>query len=284
MMGVILDNLDQTEEAIEQFERAKRYDPESEAINLKIAVDYIKLNESAKAVDELNRALELNPDNLGARTLLAFLYTSLQQYTLAEIQYEILLKQASQQDPQNLAIHHYLGQFYFQQRKFDKALEQFKFILGLEPENIEAKLFVGLIYEEQGLRKEAISEFKQILEIEPENSDALNSLGYIYAEAGINLDEAEELIEKALEQRPNSGAYIDSLGWMYFKKSQLKKARKELETAASLLEDAVILEHLGDVYFSLGEIEKAKEVWGRALGLKSPDEKIKERIEEKIRN
>lgn len=283
MMGVMLDNINQVEDALKQFQRAKRYNPGSDIINLKIALEYIKLNQPTKAIDELNHVLELNPDNLQARTLLAFLYTSQGQYELAEIQYEIILTQASQDDPENLAVHHYLGQLYFQQKKMDKALEQFKFILGLEPKNIEAKLFVGLIYDEQGLRQQAIDEFRQVLEINPEDPDALNALGYIYAEEGINLREAEELIIKALEQRPNSGAYIDSLGWVYFKQGKLEQAREKLEQAASIVEDAVIFDHTADAYLALGEEEKAREVWRKALKLESADEEIKEKIRAKIK-
>jgi tetratricopeptide (TPR) repeat protein len=282
MMGVFLDNLDQTEEALKEFEQARRFDPDSDSIALRIAIDYIKLGHTTEGIEQLNKILAVNPENLGARTILALIYTSKNQLDLAQNQYEIILKKASEQEPDNLDIHNYLGQLYFQKKNFDKALEQFRSILKSDPKYIEAKLFIGLIYDEQEKRLEAIKEFKEILEISPDNADALNALGYIYAEMNQNLDEAEKLISRALEQQPKNGAYVDSLGWVYFKKGQLKEAREKIEQAANMLEDPVIFDHLGDIYSALGDQAKAKEIWQKVLESKELDKKIRNTIQEKI--
>ncbi|MEW6009476.1 MAG: tetratricopeptide repeat protein [Candidatus Omnitrophota bacterium] len=283
MMGVIFDNLNQSQEALEEFKQVERLDSSIDAINFRIALDYIKLDKKPQAIEALNRALGNNPDNLQARTLLAFLYTAVGEQQLAEIQYELILKQASKESPQNLEVQQYLGQLYFQQRKFEKATECFDSILKIEPKNIEAKLYTGLIYDETGRRELAIKEFKSILEIEADNADALNALGYIYAEESINLDEAENLINRALEQYPENPAYIDSLGWVYFKKNQLEKAREKLEEAVALIEDMTVFDHLGDVYARLGEKDKAKEIWQKAIKIKSEDKNLIEKIENKIK-
>lgn len=282
MTGVVLDNANQVEAALREFEQAKLYDSGSDVINLRMAIDYIKLGDSKKAVRELNNTLEINPDNLQARTLLAFLYTSQGEFALAEIQYEIILNQAAKEDPENLDVRTYLSQLYFQQRKFNKATEQLKFILGKEPKNTMAKLFLGLVYDEQGLRADAIKQFQEILAIDPNDPDALNALGYIYAYAGEKLDEAEKLIVKALEKDAKNGAYVDSLGWVYYKKGQFDKARKKLEEAAFLEQDPVIFDHLADTYFKLGDKNKAKENWQKALKLKPNDPKIVKEIQDKI--
>lgn len=282
LTGILLDNANQAQDALKEFEQASQIDPDSDVISLRIAVDYLKLNENKKALAQLNKTLELNPDNSQARTLLAFLYTAEGEFALAEIQYEIILKQALKEEPENLDVHNFLGQFYFQQRKFDKALEQFKLILGKDPKNKTAKLFLGLVYDEKNLRPQAIKEFKEILAIEPDNADALNALGYLYAESGENLDEAQNLILKALKQEPKNGAYVDSLGWVYFKKGDFKKAREKLEEAIFLIEDPVIFDHLGDTYFKLGDKNKAQEVWQKALKIKSNDEKTTKEIQAKI--
>lgn len=282
LTGSLLDNVNQTQDALREFEQARKFDPDSDVISLRIAVDYIKLNENKKAIDQLNKTLELNPDSLQARTLLAFLYTAQGEFALAEIQYEIILKQAVKEEPENLEVHNFLGQFYFQQRKFDKALEQFNLILKKDPKNKMAKLFLGLIYDEQNLRPQAIKEFKEILAIEPDNPDALNALGYIYAEGGENLDLAEKLIIKALKKDAKNGAYVDSLGWVYFKKGEFKKAREKLEEAVFLTQDPIIFDHLGDTYLKLGDENKAKEAWQKALKAKPSDEKIVKEIKGKI--
>ena len=91
-----------------------------------------------------------------------------------------------------------------------------------------------------------------------------------------DIDEA--LIKKALELNPGNGAYIDSLGWVYFKKGMLEDARKELEKAQETIgEDPVVYDHLGDVYFKTGMLDKAKEAWTKSIGLKE-DKKVKEKL------
>jgi tetratricopeptide (TPR) repeat protein len=108
----------------------------------------------------------------------------------------------------------------------------------------------------------------------------LNSLGYVYAEESINLDEAEDLIKRALEIVPDSAAYLDSLGWVYYKKEKFLKAKEYIEKAASMLKDPVILDHLGDIYYKLGQFQEAGEVWKEVLKIE-PQNKI---VQEKIAN
>jgi tetratricopeptide (TPR) repeat protein len=86
------------------------------------------------------------------------------------------------------------------------------------------------------------------------------------------------MIKKALELEPANGAYIDSLGWLYFKKGKTKEAIRELEKAIALIEDPVIYDHLGDAYFKLKDFGKAKENWEKSLKLLPGQDKVKEKI------
>jgi len=88
------------------------------------------------------------------------------------------------------------------------------------------------------------------------------------------------MIRKALGLDPNNGAYIDSLGWLYFKKGKIKEAIPELEKAVGLLEDPVIYDHLGDAYFKIGDIQKAKENWQKSLKLDPDQETVKRKLPE----
>ncbi|MCM8780784.1 MAG: hypothetical protein NC908_02535, partial [Candidatus Omnitrophica bacterium] len=89
---------------------------------------------------------------------------------------------------------------------------------------------------------------------------------------------AETMIRKALEIEPNNGAYIDSLGWFYFKKGRYEEALRELKKAVSFLDDPVIYEHLGDTYFIMGDKENAKLNWQRSLNLDPQQIKVKEKL------
>ena len=98
---------------------------------------------------------------------------------------------------------------------------------------------------------------------------------------GINLDEAEQLIRKALEHKPGDGYITDSLAWVYYKRGQYEKALPLLEQASSLVpDDPVILEHLGDVCAKLGLTEKARQSYRQAIENGHTD---KAAIEKKLR-
>jgi tetratricopeptide (TPR) repeat protein len=135
-------------------------------------------------------------------------------------------------------------------------------------EDLQILFWLGAAYERTGRPLQAEEQFRRFLEREPDSAPALNYLGYMFADAGTNLDEALDLIERAVELDPDNGAYVDSLGWAHFRLGNYDEARLHLERAAELVgEDAVVLEHLGDVYEVLGEREDAVELYRRALEL-----------------
>jgi len=125
-------------------------------------------------------------------------------------------------------------------------------------------------------------QLEHILKIDPNNATANNDLGYIWADQGKNLERAEAMIRNALEadrlQRkrlpggaalPDNAAYVDSLGWVLFRRGQIDEARRELERASRLPDgdDPVIWDHLGDVYERLRMTSQAKAAWEKAVHL-----------------
>lgn len=135
--------------------------------------------------------------------------------------------------------------------------------------------------ERQGSFDHAVSEFRRLLKMDPDNPDALNYLGYMWAERGENLQEALQMISRAVAQEPDSGAFVDSLGWVYFQLGRYQEALEHLERAAHLVtDDGTVLEHLGDAYRALGRWEEAREAYGRALRTEDGEQ---ERIVDKLR-
>jgi len=131
----------------------------------------------------------------------------------------------------------------------------------------------GICYEREKQWSKAEADFKRVLAIEPDNADALNYLGYTWVDRGENLTEAFEMIRKAVELEPNSGAITDSLGWAHYKLGQYQEAKKQLEDAVELSpSSATIIDHLGDVYWKLGRFREAGYQWERALEFDPTDE------------
>jgi len=104
------------------------------------------------------------------------------------------------------------------------------------------------------------------LATDPLNASAANYLGYMLADRGVRLDESVKYIQKALHLDPNNGAYLDSLGWAYYKMDRCDLAEPHLEKAARLMsDDPTILEHLGRVHLRMGKDAQAVQEWERAL-------------------
>ena len=135
-----------------------------------------------------------------------------------------------------------------------------------EDEKAYAHFLYGSIWERQKRFDKAEEEFRKALAINPDSAMTLNYLGYMFADQGIHLEEAVRYIQRALEMEPASGAYLDSLGWAYFKQDRLDLAEQNLRQAVEHLpSDPTIRDHLGDVYYKAGRIREAQEEWNRAL-------------------
>ncbi len=155
--------------------------------------------------------------------------------------------------------------------------------LEFDPKTLRAGLFfqLGEAYERTRRYDEAADQFQAVLEIQPENSTAMNYLGYMWADNGENLEQALELVRRAVALEPDNGAYVDSLGWALFRLGEFEEARRHLERANQLApEDSTILEHLGDVYVALGDTGRAREAYEHALAIN--DEENVEAVRRKL--
>ncbi len=140
----------------------------------------------------------------------------------------------------------------------------------------------GVAYERAHQWPMAEADFKHALQLAPDQPTVLNYLGYSWADKGTNLDEARQMIDKALQQRPDDGAIIDSLGWVTLRQGDPQAAVKLLEHAVELQpEDATINGHLGDAYWAVGRKLEATFQWRRALTL-NPEPEDAARIESRL--
>ena len=144
--------------------------------------------------------------------------------------------------------------------------------------------FRGIANERTDHWDEAEADFKQALELYPDQPLVLNYLGYSWVDKHMNIDEAVEMIQKAVSQRPDDGYIVDSLGWAFYRLGRYEEAVQELERAVELRSsDPVINDHLGDAYWQVGRRLEAMFQWSHALDL-DPTPKDRAAIELKVKD
>jgi Tfp pilus assembly protein PilF len=155
-------------------------------------------------------------------------------------------------------------------------------VVTLDPKNDEAHFQLGALYDENKNKEKSVASMKKAIELNPKNAAALNYLGYTWAEMGVQLDDAEDMIQRALKIQPNDGFYIDSLGWVYYQKGDYPKAVEQLERAVEItVDDPTIIEHLADAYEKSGRGDRALARYREALKRTKENEQIK-RLRDKI--
>jgi len=141
----------------------------------------------------------------------------------------------------------------------------------------------GSCYEREGKWPEAEQDMLQALELKPDQPDVLNYLGFGWLERGMNVEQAREMIAKAVKARPDDAQIVDSMGWLLYVEGDYQKSMPYLEKAVELLPgDPTVNDHLGDVYWRLGRKNEARFQWERSLTF-SPEAKLVESIHKKLK-
>jgi tetratricopeptide (TPR) repeat protein len=176
--------------------------------------------------------------------------------------------------------------------KWTEAAESYSRALALVgtplPEHWTVIYFRAIAHERAGNWNLAEADFRAALRLEPDHPSVLNYLGYSLIEQGQNLDEALEMVRKAVELRPNDGYIVDSLGWANYQLGDYEEAVKHLERAINLpcgdhqcSSDPVINDHLGDAYWRVGRKIEARFQWRHARDSKPEPEDL-ENIQRKL--
>jgi tetratricopeptide (TPR) repeat protein len=142
----------------------------------------------------------------------------------------------------------------------------------------------GIALERSGQWEKGEAAFRKALELQPDQPYVLNYLAYSWVDKNINLREGKEMLERAVRQRPNDGAIVDSLAWAHYRLGEYPRAVELLERAVALVStDWTVNDHLGDAYWRVGRKQEARFQWQRALTLKPEADKVKA-VEDKIAN
>ncbi|MHC5537058.1 tetratricopeptide repeat protein [Singulisphaera rosea] len=228
---------------------------------------YHRAGQYDKSVETVREGLKLEPQNPEGQVILGW---SLVLSGKLDEGFDSL-RGAIKNDPANVFFNRLYGSLLTQFGRNEQAITLYKDLLERFPNNEElaeaAHSGLSVAYVNVGDYAKGEAELEVLFQRNPEDPGVNNDLGYLYADQGKNLEQAESMIRKALQGRPNEGAYLDSLGWVLYKRNKFQEAVEPLERAVKQLSgggDATIYEHLGDVYFRLQENAKAKEAWEHA--------------------
>jgi tetratricopeptide (TPR) repeat protein len=147
-----------------------------------------------------------------------------------------------------------------------------KLALERYPDHPGVRYQIALIQDKAGQTRDSLRNFESLLRDRPEDASLLNALGYSLADRNLKLPRAETLIRKALEVSPDNPAFLDSLGWVRFRRGDIPGALPHLERAYRIFPDAEIASHWGELLWVSGQQAEARALWARTLA-RSPDSK-----------
>ncbi len=286
-LGIAVEFLHQTSDTAQSLEYAyllcrqiqQRY-PQSWQIHVLLGdIEAMHHNDSS-AIEQYEKAIGLNRSFPQPYVQLGILYLQRNNYTKAIA----ILENGRTEFPDEYSINYFLGFAYTQSQKNEQAIPLLQHALNIEPKSIDAMTLLAQTLDGMKRFTESDSLYEQALKIEPKNHLVLNNFSYSLAERKIRLQEALTMATTAIEKDSANSAYLDTVGWIYFRLNQLDKALFFINRAVSLRQqsggsDAVLLEHLGDVYSALGNKDKAIEYWKEALHQNSSNKDLQEKID-----
>jgi tetratricopeptide (TPR) repeat protein len=251
---------------------------------LSLADLYESLKKPALAIKVYERIPANSPLHRNAAIQMAANLDALDRADEAEKHLDAVIKQ----HPDDLEAIMALGNVQRGHKKFAECADLYSkgiaTIATLEKTNWVIFYFRGICYERSKQWPKAEADLKKALALFSDQPHVLNYLGYSWIDQGINLDDGMDMIKRAVQQRPDDGYIVDSLGWAYYRIGNYEEAVKNLERAIELKpEDPTINDHLGDAYWRIGRVLEAKFQWAHARDLK-PDPEELPKIEEKLKN
>jgi tetratricopeptide (TPR) repeat protein len=200
-----------------------------------------------------------------------------------------ILKDVTTEDPKDIEAVMALGNIERGRKKFADCVQTYSKGIDTLPAANEKTNWVyyyyrGICEERSKQWSKAEADMRKALDLQPEQPHVLNYLGYSWIDQGINLDEGMKMIKRAVDQRPDDGYIVDSLGWAHYRIGNFEDAVKNLERAIDLKpEDPTINDHLGDAYWRIGRTLEARFQWAHARDLKPEPEELP-KIEAKLEN
>jgi len=286
---------DLKEKAFALLEGIVRDDPK-DVMQRRLLVELLEKRQNyPEAAKQLEAAIQVGTGTAADYEKLANLWLGLQQPEKAIT----LLARAIRLFPDTPGFFAQAGMAHASKQDLPRAIDCFTqaqklgTVGGTQTFNHRFHFRFGAVLEQAERHEEAEAQLRLSIEMTPETdadfqANTMNYLGYMWVERGQKLDEAEKMIQRAVQLEPDNPAFIDSLGWLYHKQGRHAEALAELKKAEGLLKelepsDAEILEHIAAVQEALGNVVEAVETLKRAAALQTPDEAVARRVLERLK-
>lgn len=252
-------------------------------VSLGKAMNYLERYE--EAANYYRTGFEKNPDSLGeeaAYKALAGYVHSLVKLERGEEALNFIRTEAGTYISHTTLVKELEAGIYTELKQYSDAIAIYEWLISADPENRGYLMRASIAYDLAGQFKNAESVLLKVLDLTPDDPLALNNLAYMYIENDVHLSRAVSMVKKALKAQPENGAYLDTLGWAYYKTEKYKEARKYIEQALSFADTAdkgIIFDHYGDVLVRLGKNSEAIDAYQKAIDFGEDRDKIQSKID-----
>ena len=288
--------------AIECYEKLVQNNPAGEIYGRTLALLYFYNDQYAESETLLKRMLETSMDDYELHYLLGLVFVATNKNDLAWIEFEkslalqqgykeawyelcrMLIREKKYREatdiaerftrslPQEPLAWRTRGQVASLKKNYSEAISSFKKAVALDSLDIYSWFELGSAFERNKELDRAVKAFRKVLKIRPGDAATLNYLGYMWAEQGKNLDTAKVFLEKALQQDPNNGAFLDSYAWIYYQMGDYDSAFLYLQKATErIYDDPVLFHHLGDVLVKRNDLDGAIDYYYKSLEFNADD-------------
>jgi tetratricopeptide (TPR) repeat protein len=256
---------DQTQPSVDTLRQMAALDPtKAPHASAMIISAYMGGKEYAKAQEEADAAIKKYPNDREVRVGRASLLAEMGKTDAAVADVKKLL---DGKDDRGIELA--LSELYVKGRKFDdaaKALDAAEKMSDSQEDKIDVWFKRGAMFERMKNVAAAETEFRKVLAVMPDNPATLNYLGYMLTDRNLRLPEALAMIQKALDRDPNNGAYLDSLGWVYFRLNRIPEAEDAMRRAVELTpHDPTMRDHYAEVLFKATKVREAIAQWEASL-------------------
>lgn len=303
------------DKVLTQLEGMLRLNPNNPAVLYRKAVVLAENGQVDEAIEVVTRVLNLYPSDIRSLEFLGSLYQQTEQNEEARKVYERVLEvdpglyrthiqmgylahfmddpagldreikaaeTALEEHPDDISLYLFIGWGHSQAKRFEEAVDVLERAVAIDSERVDVHFSLGAAYYELDRHDDMVREISWVIDQDQYHADALNFLGYALAERGEDLDRAQDLIERALKEKPDTAYILDSMAWVNYMKGRYAEALKYQRRAISQApeKDPVMYDHLGSILLENNRPGEARAAWVQSLQLDAENDDLKERFRE----